>query len=181
MVKYFKLHALLTVATSSRRFAIPIAAVLLTACGGQDSAEAPDGSVPGTPPGSASTTSTALEDTAVANKLPWDIPIMPGARYVSGSTKFSRTTEKRGGEAIATIAVDGTVTDIITYYESILPELGFEITHNRIYDEATGSLHSENADGEQFRVSAMRGGSNARDGESTAALLAIKAKLAEAR
>ncbi|MEP2987356.1 MAG: hypothetical protein ABJN65_12065 [Parasphingorhabdus sp.] len=134
-------------------------------------------------PTSESTTATKPSSSDMAPveaaKLPWDIPIMPNARYISGSPKFSKTTKKRGGEAIATIAVEGSVADIVSYYEKVLPELGFEITHNRVYDESTGSVHGENADGAQFRVAAMRGGSNARTGESTAGLLAIMPKLPE--
>ncbi len=156
---------------------IPIIALLVSACGDQSSPDLSEADPAEAAAKSAASAPTIAEEAATTNALPWDIPIMPGARYVSGSTEFSRTTEKRGGEAIATIAVDGSVADIITYYEGVLPELGFEITFNRIYDETTGSLHTQNAKGEQFRVAAMRGGSNAREGESTAGLLAIKPKL----
>jgi len=124
-------------------------------------------------------TKEAASAPAIHHELPWGIPIMPGARYISGSLKFSRTTTKRGGEAIATIAVKGSVEDIILFYENALLEHGFIITSKKIYDGSTGNLHSENSKGQRFNVSASRGGSKAKEGESTAALLAIKPKLTE--
>lgn len=156
--------------------------LLIAACGNDDGTL--DGTADGGP-NSSESAKAAMSSPVDAGpniataELPWGIPIMPDARYISGSTKFSKTSKKRGGEAIATIAFKGTVADIVNYYEKVLPELGFEITHKRIYDQSTARLHSENADGEQFRVSAARGGSKAREGESSAALLAIKSKLTE--
>lgn len=157
---------------------LPVAAILLASCGGDDSATESGGETAAVTTESEATPAAAPAAVETAKELPWGVPIIPGARYISGSTQFSRTTEKRGGEAGATIAYKGSVADILSYYETALPEAGFNIIHNRLLDEATGSIHGENANGEQFRVIATRGGSNAREGESTAAMLAIKPKLA---
>ena len=115
----------------------------------------------------------------VVHELPWGIPIIPEARYISGSTSFSRSTKKRGGEALATIAVIGGVEKIIAYYEETLPKHGFEITSKRIYDQSSADMHSENKEGKRFQIFAIRGGSKAKEGESTASLIATKPKLTE--
>lgn len=156
-----------------RLLLIPMCCLLLVACGDETASTSPALDEQQPPK------ENAVSDAAVQHELPWGIPIMPGARYISGSLKFSRTTTKRGGEAIATIAVKGSVQDIITFYESALQERGFSITSKKLYDGEVGNLHSENSKGERFNVSASRGGSKAKEGESTAALLAIKPKLTE--
>ena len=115
----------------------------------------------------------------VVHELPWGIPMIPEARYISGSTKFSRSTKKRGGEALATIAVMGGVEKIIAYYDEMLPKHGFEITTKRIYDQSSAIIHSENKEGQRFQIYATRGGSKSKEGESTASLIATKPKLTE--
>ena len=104
---------------------------------------------------------------------------MPGARYISGSPKFSKPSKRRGGDAIATIAVKGTPKDIVGYYQNILAERGFTLEIGKYNDDSTATVHGTNAKGEKFAVSAMRGGSNSKPGESSAALVATKPKQSE--
>ncbi|MGJ8655266.1 MAG: hypothetical protein ACSHX6_02360 [Akkermansiaceae bacterium] len=111
--------------------------------------------------------------------LPWDIPTIPNARVIHSSSTFSKTTVRRGGESTALIAFKGSAAEIVDFYEQALPELGFEITHSRDLDEKSSRLNATHADGRQFQVFANRGGSKAKDGESSASLVATKAKLEE--
>ena len=107
-------------------------------------------------------------------KLPFGLPIMPGARYISGSLKFSRPTKKRGGEAIATIAVQGTALDIVKYYEKALMDIGFTPSLWKHNSESVAKVTGESANGEKFLISTSRGGSKAKTGESTASIVATK-------
>lgn len=107
-------------------------------------------------------------------KLPFDMPIMPGARYVSGSLKFSRPTKKRGGEAIATIAAKGTPLDVVKYYEKALADNGFTPKLGKHNSESTASVSGVRENGEKFSITSMRGGSKAKAGESQTAIIATK-------
>ena len=119
------------------------------------------------------------EPVAQTANLPWDIPTIPNARVIHGSSKFSRTTARRGGESTALIALKGSAAEIVAFYEQALPDLDFKITHSRNLDEKSSTLSAEHADGRQFKVFANRGGSKAKDGESSATLVATKPKLTE--
>lgn len=163
----------------------PCVLLLLAACGDDNSSAA--NSETSTREVSISakvTTPTAQEpvvekptaEKAVEHKLPFGIPIMPGGRYISGSPEFSKPTKRRGGEAIATIAFKDSVADIIGYYDKVLPELGFEIAHKRIYDESTAVLNAKSATGEAFSVNAIRGGSKSKEGENTTSFVATMPK-----
>ena len=149
--------------------------LLLSACGGGDN----DGGDTAAPSVAPDSTSSTMPAAVTVHKLPWDIPIMPGARYISGSPKFSKPSKRRGGDAIATIAVKGTPKDIVSYYEKTLAERGFTLEVGKYNDDSTATVHGTNAKGEKFAVSAMRGGSNSKPGESSAALVATKPKQSE--
>ena len=107
-------------------------------------------------------------------KLPFDMPIMPGARYVSGSLKFSRPTKKRGGEAIATIAAKGTPLDVVKYYEKALTDNGFTPKLGKHNSVSNASLSGVRENGEKFSITSMRGGSKAKAGESQTGIIATK-------
>ncbi len=107
-------------------------------------------------------------------KLPFDMPIMPGARYVSGSLKFSRPTKKRGGEAIATIAAKGTPLDVVKYYEKALAKNGFTPKLGKHNSESTASVSGLRENGEKLSITSMRGGSKAKAGESQTGIIATK-------
>lgn len=148
------------------------ALVMLPSCGEVDSEQA---SLADTRPADVlPANSTALA--APTATLPFDIPIMAGARYISGSPEFSRPTKRRGGEAIATITYKGTALDIVKFYEKALADKGFSPELGTNNDERMARVWGENARGEKFSVYASRGGSNAEAGESTAALVATQPK-----
>ncbi len=107
-------------------------------------------------------------------KLPFDLPIMPGARYISGSLKFSRPTKKRGGEAIATIAAKGTPIEVVTYYEKTLADIGFTPKVGKHNSESTAKVIGEHENGQKLSITSMRGGSKAKAGESQTSIIATK-------
>lgn len=148
---------------------------LISACGDEESA-ADDSQTASEPAAVAMPAPVDMTPIAQSAELPWDIPTIPNARVIHGSSKFSQRTARRGGESTALIAVKGSAAEIVGFYEQALPELGFKITHSRNLDEASSRLNAEHADGRQFQVFANRGGSMARDGESSASLVATKPK-----
>ena len=153
---------------------------LISACGDKESA-ADDSPTASEPAEVVVSDPVEVEVTPVAQnaKLPWEIPTMPNARVIHGSSKFSRTTARRGGESTALIAFKGSAAEIVGFYEQALPELGFKITQSRHLDETSSTLYAEHADGRTFQVFASRGGSKTKDGESSASLIATKPKLTE--
>lgn len=152
---------------------LPILA-LISACSGESAGEVADASTEPTATSSSVATPAVLK--ATKHKLPFDMPIMEGARYISGSLKFSKPRKKRGGEAIATIAAKGTPLDIVEYYEKALAERGFTPELGRHNDGSSATVYGINDKGERFSITAMRGGSKAKQGESTAALIATLPK-----
>lgn len=152
---------------------LPILA-LVSACSGESTGEVADAPTKVAAPSSSVATPAVLE--AIKPKLPFDMPIMDGARYISGSPVFSKPRKKRGGEAIATIAAKGTPLDIVEYYEKALTERGFTPELGRYNDGSTATVYGINDKGERFSITAMRGGSKAKHGESTAALVATLPK-----
>ena len=146
------------------------AIMLLAGCGGENDTEAAN--APAAQP------ETIAPATAAASnaKLPFDMPTMPGARYVSGSPVFSKPSKRRGGEAIATIAAKGTPLDVVKYYEKALADNGFTPELGRHNSESTASVSGVRENGEKFSVTSMRGGSKAKAGESQTALIATKPK-----
>ncbi len=148
--------------------------LLLAACGsGETNADEADTAVAE----SKAAAPTALATVEASNaKLPFDMPIMPGARYISGSLEFSRPTKRRGGEAGATIAAKGTPLDVVKYYEKALADNGFTPELGRHNSESTASVSGVRENGEKFSVTSMRGGSKAKAGESQTALIATKPK-----
>jgi len=153
--------------------------MLLAACSGYD------GNAQDRSSGSSDDVTVMKDETvtaapsAAANTLPFDMPIMDGARYISGSPKFSKPSKRRGGEAIATIAVKGTPLDVVEYYTKELSERGFAPTQGANNSESGARVAGINAAGEKFSITVMSGGSKSQAGESTAALIATKPKLNE--
>jgi len=107
----------------------------------------------------------------ISAKLPFDMPIMPGARYLSGGDFVSL---KRGQEAIATIIAKGTPLDVVKYYEKALVENGFKPTPGYNNSDSTANVSGIRGDGEKFSVTSMSGGSKAGPGESQTAIIATK-------
>ncbi|MBL4768456.1 MAG: hypothetical protein JKY94_12230 [Rhodobacteraceae bacterium] len=157
-----------------KTYLILLSLALISACDGGSTGEVADAPTEAAATSSSVATPAVLE--AIKPKLPFDMPIMDGARYISGSPVFSKPSKRRGGEAIATIAVKGTPLDIVEYYEKALAERGFTPELGRHNDGAIASVHGINDKRERFSVSAIRGGSKARQGESTAALVATLPK-----
>ena len=151
---------------------------LLTACGGEKEKTAetkPAETKPTLVKEKVEAPAKAVTAPEVSNaKLPFDLPIMPGARYISGSLKFSRPTKKRGGEAIATIAVQGTPLDVVKYYEKALMDIGFTPSLGKHNSESTATVSGVRENGEKFLISSIRGGSKSKAGESTTAVIATK-------
>ncbi len=108
-------------------------------------------------------------------KLPFDMPIMPGARYKSGMD-FSKPTKRRGPEAIATIIAKGTTLQVVEFYKKALSENGFTPTLGKHNDESTATVRGVRENGETFSVTSMRGGSKAGSGECQTAIIATKPK-----
>ena len=146
---------------------------VISACGGGDSTA--DDTTTATD--DASVEAAASEDAATVSQsadLPWDIPTIPNARVIHSASAFSRGSERRGGESTALIAFEGTAGEIVGFYNQALPELGFQITNISDLDETSSTLNAEHADGRTLQIFANRGGSNARDGESSATLVATQ-------
>lgn len=108
-------------------------------------------------------------------KLPFDMPIMPGARYLSGMD-FSKPSKRRGPEAIATIIAQGTTLEVIAFYEKALTENGFTPTVGKHNDESTATVRGVRENGDTFSVTSMRKGSKAADGECQTGIVATKPK-----
>jgi hypothetical protein len=121
--------------------------------------------------------SNPVADTApaVSGKLPFDMPIMPGARYKSGMD-FSKPSKRRGPEAIATIIATGTTLEVVAFYETALRENGFTPTMGSHNDESTATVRGIRENGEAFSVTSMRGGSKAAEGECQTTIVATKPK-----
>jgi hypothetical protein len=111
-------------------------------------------------------------------KLPFDLPIMPGARYRSGS-KFSKPTKRRGPEATATIIAKGTTTEVVEFYKKALIENGFTAKLGPVNDESSAKVLGARENGETCSVTTMRGGSKAGPGECQTAIIATKPKPTE--
>ena len=77
-----------------RRLILTSIMLSLAACG--SGAQDDSNSATTQPSADAASSSSTPAMPEVVNKLPFDMPIMPGARYISGSPKFSRPTKKRG-------------------------------------------------------------------------------------
>ena len=152
------------------------AIMLLAGCGGESGNSGEAGSTGPDASTSSSTAAPSASDDTSNAKLPFDMPIMPGARYISGSPEFSRPTKRRGGEAGATIAVKGSPLDIVNYYEKALTDNGFTPELGMHNDESIATVEGVRANGEKFSVTSMRGGSKAKAGESQTALIATKPK-----
>ncbi|WP_339827786.1 hypothetical protein [uncultured Parasphingorhabdus sp.] len=157
-----------------KKYLIIPALVLISACSGGESSDSSSQAVEtDTMPSSGS--AAAVPEAAIAQpRLAFDIPIMDGARYISGSPEFSKPSKRHGGEAIATIAYKGTPLDIVNFYERALAEDGFTPTLGQHNDEAIATVTGVRENGEKIMISTSRGGSKARDGESTAAIIATK-------
>lgn len=110
-----------------------------------------------------------------AAKLPFDMPMMPGARYKSGMD-FSKPTKRRGPEAIATIIAKGTTLEVVAFYEKALTENGFTPKLGMHNDESSATVKGVRENGETFSVTSMRGGSKANQGECQTAIVATKPK-----
>ncbi|MFK7768461.1 MAG: hypothetical protein AB8B55_14665 [Mariniblastus sp.] len=106
-------------------------------------------------------------------KLPFDMPMMPGARYLSGS-KFSRPTKRRGPEAMATIIAKGTTQDVVEFYKTALLENGFSADFGGANDESSRSVYGLRENGEKCSITTMKGGSKAGPGECQTAIIATK-------
>lgn len=115
---------------------------------------------------------------APAAKLPFDMPMMPSARYKSGMG-FSKPTKRRGPEAIATIIAKGTTLEVIEFYKTALTENGFTPTVGKHNDESSATVKGVRENGETFSVTSMRGGSKAGEGECQTAIIATKPKPTE--
>ena len=122
--------------------------------------------------------SVAVEEPDSQAKLPFDMPLMPGARYKSG-TKFSKGSKKRQPEAIATIIATGTTLEVVAFYEKALTEHGFTATLGNHNDLGSASVRGVRENGETFSVTSMRGGSKANEGECQTAIIATKPKREE--
>lgn len=156
--------------------------LLLAGCGGDQASndslsadETTNSAASSSDTGSAASTSAAKTPPAVAAKLPFDMPIMPGARYLSGMD-FSKPSKRRGPEAIATIIAKGTTAEVVEYYEQALAENGFTPTVGKNNDASTAKVWGERENGETFSVTSMRGGSKAGEGECQTTIIATKPK-----
>ena len=123
-------------------------------------------------------TPDAKSPSASNAKLPFDMPIMPGARYLSGSG-FSKPTKRRGPEAIATIIAKGTTLEVVEFYEKTMTENGFTPTLGKHNDASSAKVQGVRENGETFLVTSMRGGSKAGQGECQTAIVATKPKQEE--
>jgi len=159
--------------------------LLVSGCGGDqvsDSSEPVEQSAKSTAASSDIVTSgsSAVAETppGVKAKLPFDMPIMPGARYLS-DVKFSKPTKRRGPEAIATIIAKGTTLEVVAFYEKAMTENGFTPTLGKQNDASTASVMGVRKNGETFSITSMRGGSKAKEGERQTAIVATKPKSEE--
>ena len=166
-----------------RRLFLLLALLLVSGCGGEDqvsstsqSEEPTNSSATTSEPTSTPAASTPAETPpAPQAKLPFDMPIMPGARYKSGM-KFSKGSKRRAPEAIATIIAKGTTLEVIEFYEKALIDHGFTPTVGKNNDESSATVKGVRENGETFSVTSMRGGSKANEGECQTAIVATKPK-----
>ncbi|MEB8432660.1 hypothetical protein OO007_10520 [Cocleimonas sp. KMM 6892] len=152
--------------------------MLLVACGGEKESAAEDKPnavvEKATAPVKPTKPDVAVTPKINNAKLPFDLPIMPDARYISGSLKFSRPTKKRGGEAIATIAAKGTPLDVVKYYEKALADIGFTAELGKHNSGSVAKVSGVSKTGEKFLITSMRGGSKTQEGESQTSIIATK-------
>ena len=104
-------------------------------------------------------------------KLPFDLPMMPRARYLSG-WDFTKPTKRRGPEAVATIISKGTTQDVVEFYTQVLPKHGFELFN----DESSAQVYGKRENGETCAIYTIRGGSKTGDGECKTSIIATKPK-----
>lgn len=155
--------------------------LLISGCGGDQVDNASLLVDESTPPAAANSdptnavAPTAETSPAITAKLPFDMPIMPGARYLSGMD-FSKPTKRRGPEAIATIIANGTTLEVVEFYEKAMTENGFAPTVGKNNDLSTAKVWGERENGEMFSVTCMRGGSKTKEGECQTAIIATKPK-----
>lgn len=165
-----------------RRLTLLSTILLFSGCGGDQVNDNPlpvEESANATTPSSNTTTAVSTSATktppAPTARLPFDMPIMPGARYLSG-LDFSKPSKRRGPEAIATIIAKGTTLEVVKFYETALTEHGFTAAVGRHNTASTATVRGVRENGETFTVTSMRGGSKAGDGECQTAIIATKPK-----
>lgn len=120
-------------------------------------------------PPPASTVKVPPPAPTVIAKLPFGLPVMPGARVLH-SWKFHKS--KRRNEAIASFVVKATPIEVAVFYQQALTESGFSTTLGQHNSEAIAMVSGVRENGEKFSVTTARSGSKAGPGESQSGVVA---------
>ncbi len=157
---------------------ICVAAFLQVGCGADTSQStqsepAAEGTTMEASPSAGEAASSAIPEpevvTTIDATLPFDMPLMPGARLLS-SNDF--VTTRRRKEAIAAFVVKANPLEVAAFYNQALIDHGFTPKLASYNDEKLAQVSGTRENGETFSITTSRSGSKAGPGETQSGVVA---------